>query len=204
MAPRILLVRHGRTAWSVTGRHTGRTDVPLTDEGRAQADALGDRLAKAPWHGLPDAEIRTSPLSRASETCERAGFGGRATAWDALQEWDYGDAEGLTTEEIARRRGGDWVIWRDGVVGGETLGQLRDRADEVAGAARVALDAGRDLVLFAHGHILRAVTARWLGLDVSFAARLRLEPAAVCVLALAYGGPAVERWNDTAHLDPAA
>ncbi|ARQ68652.1 histidine phosphatase family protein [Streptomyces marincola] len=204
MAPRILLVRHGRTAWSVTGRHTGRTDVPLTDEGRAQADALGDRLAQAPWHGLPDAEIRTSPLSRASETCERAGFGDRATAWDALQEWDYGDAEGLTTEEIARRRGGDWVIWRDGVVGGETLGQLRDRADEVAGAARVALDAGRDLVLFAHGHILRAVTARWLGLDVSFAARLRLEPAAVCVLALAYGGPAVERWNDTAHLDPAA
>ncbi|ONK11470.1 histidine phosphatase family protein [Streptomyces sp. MP131-18] len=202
MAARILLIRHGRTAWSVTGRHTGRTDVPLLDEGRAQAAALGERLRQAPWEGLPDAEVRTSPLSRARETCELAGFGERATGWDVLQEWDYGQAEGLTTEQIAGRHGGDWVIWRDGVVGGESLVQLSARADEVVAGARAALGGGRDVVLFAHGHILRAVAARWLGQDVSFAARLRLDAAAVCVLGLAYGSPAVERWNDTAHLDP--
>ncbi|GAA3870478.1 histidine phosphatase family protein [Streptomyces sedi] len=201
MAPRILLVRHGRTAWSVSGRHTGLTDVPLLDEGRAQARALGERLRRAPWDGLPGAEVRTSPLSRAAETCELAGFGDRATAWDALREWDYGQEEGRTTEEIARERGGDWVIWRDGVRGGESMARLAERADEVvAWAGGVEGDA----VVFAHGHILRAVAARWLGQKVDFAARLKLEAAALCVLSLAYGEPALERWNDTAHLSEAS
>ncbi|WP_059012289.1 histidine phosphatase family protein [Streptomyces specialis] len=201
MPARTLLIRHGRTAWSVAGRHTGHTDVPLLDEGRAQAKALGRRLQQEPWNGLPGAEIRTSPLSRAGETCELAGFGGRATAWDALREWDYGDMEGLTTGQISERHGGDWVIWRDGVTGGETLEQLSARADEVVAWAREAHAAGRDTVVFAHGHILRAVGARWLGLDVTFAARLRLDAAALSGLGWAYGEPAIERWNDTGHLD---
>ncbi|WP_052848455.1 histidine phosphatase family protein [Streptomyces avicenniae] len=198
MAARLVLVRHGRTAWSVSGRHTGHTDVPLLDEGRAQAKALGQRLHGAPWHGLPDAEIRTSPLSRAHETCELAGFGERATDWDALREWDYGDEEGLTPAQITERRGPGWLIWRDGVTGGETLAQLAARADAVVAWAR---STDRDTVVFAHGHISRAIAARWLGEDVSFAARLRLDPAALCALTTAYGGPALERWNDTGHLD---
>jgi probable phosphoglycerate mutase len=198
MAPRILLVRHGRTAWSTAGRHTGRTDVPLLDEGRDQAKAMGARLHRAPWRGLPGVEVRSSPLSRAVETCELAGFGERCTTWDALAEWDYGDAEGLTSEQVAERRGGEWVIWRDGVTGGESLAELSARADEVVDWAR---SADRDALLFAHGHILRAVAARWLGEDVRFAARLGLSPATLSVLGWAYGYPAVERWNDAGHLE---
>jgi probable phosphoglycerate mutase len=202
MARRILLVRHGQTEWSVAGRHTGRTDVPLLEEGRGQAKAVGDRLHRPPFDGLPGAEVRTSPLSRAAETCDLAGFGERATVWDALAEWDYGDAEGLTSEEITRRRGGEWLIWRDGVRGGESLAQLSARADEVVAWAREGGPAGRpgDAILFAHGHILRAVAARWLGEDVRFAARLALSPAAISALGWAYGEPALERWNDTGHL----
>ncbi|MGK5529078.1 histidine phosphatase family protein [Streptomyces sp. URMC 129] len=196
-----LLIRHGRTAWSVAGRHTGLTDVPLLDEGRSQAKVLGARLHQAPWNGLPDAEIRTSPLSRARDTCELAGFGDRATTWDALREWDYGDVEGLTTAEISERHGGPWVIWRDGVTGGETLEHLSARADEVVAWAHEAHAADRNTVVFAHGHILRAVAARWLGLDVRFAARLRLDAAALSALSWSYGEPAIERWNDTGHLD---
>ncbi|RKN40515.1 histidine phosphatase family protein [Streptomyces hoynatensis] len=200
MAARVVLVRHGRTAWSQAGRHTGLTDVPLLAEGRAQARALGERLRRAPWHGLPDAEVRTSPLARARDTCELAGFGDRAAGWEALHEWDYGQEEGLTPREIAERRGQGWVIWRHGVTGGETLAELSARADSVVSWAR---DVGRDVVLFAHGHILRAIAARWLGREVDFAARLRLDAAAVCVLGWAYGEPAIERWNDTGHLDAA-
>jgi broad specificity phosphatase PhoE len=198
MAPRILLVRHGRTEWSLSGRHTGRTDVPLLDDGRTQAKAVGARLHRTPWDGLPGVEVRTSPLSRAAETCELAGFGERATVWDALAEWDYGEQEGLTTEEIARRRGTDWLIWRDGVTGGETLAELAARADAVVAWAR---SAEHGAVLFAHGHILRAVGARWLGQDIRFAAHLGLAPAAFSVLGWAYGEPAIERWNDAGHLE---
>lgn len=198
MAPRILLARHGQTAWSVTGRHTGRTDVPLLDEGRAGAKTLGERLHRAPWDGLPGAEVRTSPLSRAGETCELAGFGDRAQRWDALLEWDYGAEEGLTPEQIAARRGAGWLIWRDGVTDGESLAALSARADEVVAWAR---SADRDVLVFGHGHILRAVGARWLGEDVGFAARLRLEPTALSVLGWSYGTPSIGRWNDTGHLE---
>lgn len=198
MAARVLLIRHGETAWSTAGRHTGRTDVPLLATGRATAELLGRRLHRAPWGGLPDTEIRTSPLVRAKETCELAGFGDRASAWDALAEWDYGAEEGLTTEEIRRRRGADWLIWRDGVSGGESLAALTARADHVVAWAR---DCERDVALFAHGHILRTVAARWLGQPVLFAARLALAPAALCALGWAYGEPALTRWNDTGHLD---
>ncbi|MEH6379876.1 histidine phosphatase family protein [Streptomyces sp. KLMMK] len=196
MAPRILLARHGQTEWSLSGKHTGRTDIPLLDEGRRGAKLLGERLHRAPWDGLPDVEVRTSPLLRAHETCELAGFGDRATAWDALMEWDYGDYEGMTPAEIKAQRPG-WLIWRDGVPGGETLAEVSARADEVVEWAR---SADRDVLIFAHGHILRTIGARWLGLDISFAARIRLDPTSLSILGWAYDAPALERWNDTGHL----
>ncbi|MGW8848273.1 histidine phosphatase family protein [Streptomyces xiamenensis] len=198
MTARILLVRHGQTAWSVDGRHTGHTDVPLLDEGRADAKALGARLHRAPWGGLRGAQVRTSPLSRAKETCELAGFGDRASDWDALKEWDYGDAEGRTGEQMAEARGGEWVLWRDGVRGGETFAQLSARADEVVAWAQ---EVEGDAVLFAHGHILRSVAARWLGQDVRFASRIRLAPASLSELGWAHGEPVLARWNDTGHLE---
>lgn len=196
MAARIFLARHGQTEWSRSGRHTGRTDVPLLDEGRRGAGLLGERLHRAPWNGLPGVEVRTSPLVRAKETCELAGFGDRAQPWDALMEIDYGAYEGLTPDEIKAGRP-DWLIWRDGVPQGETLAAVTARADEVIGWAR---SAERDVLVFAHGHILRALGARWLGLDISFGARIRLEPTSLSVLGWAYGEPAIERWNDTGHL----
>ncbi|WP_438487840.1 histidine phosphatase family protein [Streptomyces sp. S186] len=197
MAPRIFLARHGQTEWSVSGRHTGRTDIPLLDEGRRGAKLLGERLHRAPFDGLPDAEVRTSPLARAKETCELAGFGGRAEEWDALLEVDYGAYEGLTPAQIKADRP-DWLMWRDGVPAGETLAEVSARADAVVDWAR---SADRDVLVFAHGHILRVLGARWLGLDVSFAARLRLAPTSLSVLGWAYGEPAVVSWNETGHLD---
>ncbi|MBY8879222.1 histidine phosphatase family protein [Actinacidiphila acidipaludis] len=196
MPARILLVRHGQTEWSRSGRHTGRTDIPLTEEGRRTALLLGERLAGGPWQGLPDAEVRTSPLRRASETAALAGFGARAKEWDALLEWDYGDYEGLTPAQLQERQPG-FHIWRDGVPGGEPLAGLAARTDEVVDWAR---SADRDVLVFAHGHVLRTLGARWLGQDPAFAASLRLDPASLSVLGWAYGAPAIERWNDTGHL----
>jgi broad specificity phosphatase PhoE len=195
MLPRILLVRHGQTEWSRSGRHTGRTDIPLTDEGRGTARLLGERLAAGPWQGLRDVEVRTSPLVRASETCELAGFSG-AKEWDALLEWDYGDFEGLKPAEIQERRPG-WFLWRDGAPGGESPEDVAARADEVVERVR---SGHHDVLVFAHGHILRTIGARWMGMPPAFGAGLRLEPASLSVLAWAYGEPAIERWNDTGHL----
>ncbi|MEU2392085.1 histidine phosphatase family protein [Streptomyces sp. NPDC007369] len=197
MAPRILLARHGQTAWSRLGKHTGRTDVPMLEEGRRGAKLLGERLARDPWGGLPGVEVRTSPLVRASESCDLAGFGARAEPWDMLMEWDYGDYEGMTPAEIQDVRPG-WLIWRDGVPGGESVADVAARADEVVAWAR---SAERDVLVFAHGHILRTLAARWLGFDASFGARIRLEPTSLSVLGWAYGAPALERWNDTGHLE---
>ncbi|KOU35471.1 MULTISPECIES: histidine phosphatase family protein [unclassified Streptomyces] len=196
-APRILLARHGQTEWSLAGKHTGRTDIPLLEEGRRGAKLLGERLHREPWGGLPGVEVRTSPLVRAAETCELAGFGDRAEPWDALMEYDYGAYEGMAPPEIQALRPG-WFIWRDGVPDGETLAQVSARADEVVAWAR---SAGRDVLVFAHGHILRSIAARWLGEDISFAARIRLDPTSLSVLGWAYGAPALERWNDTGHLE---
>ncbi|MEU2455710.1 histidine phosphatase family protein [Streptomyces sp. NPDC012765] len=196
MAPRILLARHGQTAWSQLGKHTGRTDVPMLEEGKQGAKLLGERLARDPWRGLPGVEVRTSPLLRASESCDLAGFGARAEPWDALMEWDYGDYEGMTPAEIQAVRPG-WLIWRDGVPGGESVADIAARADEVVAWARAA---ERDVLVFAHGHILRTLAARWLGFEAAFGARIRLEPTSLSVLGWAYGAPALERWNDTGHL----
>ncbi|MFH8986677.1 histidine phosphatase family protein [Streptomyces sp. NPDC017940] len=196
MAPRILLARHGQTEWSLSGKHTGRTDIPLLEEGRRGAKLLGERLHRAPFDGLPGVEVRTSPLSRARETCELAGFGDRAAEWDVLMEFDYGAYDGLTPADIQALRPG-WFIWRDGVPDGETLGQVSARADEVVAWARAA---DRDVLVFAHGHILRAIGARWLGYDIDFASRIRLSPTSLSILGWAYGEPALESWNETGHL----
>ncbi|MCP9973886.1 histidine phosphatase family protein [Streptomyces somaliensis DSM 40738] len=197
MAPRILLARHGQTEWSLLGRHTGRTDVPLLAEGRRAAGLLGERLRRGPWADLEGYEVLTSPLVRARETCDLAGFGDRAEEWDALVEWDYGAYEGLTSAGIRASRPG-WLVWRDGVPGGETPARVSARADEVVERVR---SAGRDALLFAHGHFLRAVAARWLGEDIAFGARLRLDPASLSALDWAHGVPAIARWNDTGHLE---
>ncbi|MFJ8826510.1 histidine phosphatase family protein [Streptomyces sp. NPDC102467] len=199
MAPRILLARHGQTEWSLSGRHTGRTDIPLLEEGRRGAKLLGERLHRAPYDGLAGVDVRTSPLVRASETCALAGFGERATPWDALMEWDYGAYEGLTPAQIQEMRPG-WFIWRDGVPDGESIAEVTARADEVVEWARSADRDGRDLLVFAHGHILRSIGARWLGLPLDFASRIRLNPTSLSVLGWAYGEPAIESWNESGHL----
>ncbi|MFE9258270.1 histidine phosphatase family protein [Streptomyces sp. NPDC006879] len=195
-SPRVFVVRHGQTEWSLAGRHTGRTDLPLLPEGRRNAARLGSRLSRPPLSGLPDCEVRTSPLIRASQTCELAGFGARASSWDLLREFDYGAYEGLTTPQILAERP-NWQLWRDGVLDGESLEQVADRADAVVGWAR---GSGRDVLLFAHAHVLRALAARWLGEPVSFAAHLELSAASLSILGSEHGVPAIERWNDSAHL----
>ncbi|WP_069811222.1 histidine phosphatase family protein [Streptomyces sp. TP-A0874] len=199
MAPRILLVRHGQTEWSLSGRHTGRTDVPLLEEGLRGARLVGERLRRPPYDGLARALVRTSPLARAVDTCAAAGFAEPAETWDALREWDYGAYEGLTSEAIQVERPG-WTIWRDGVPEGEGRAEVATRADAVLEWAR---STDRDVLLFSHGHILRVLGARWLGREVSFGARLKLAPSSLSVLGWAYGEPAVESWNDTGHLSAA-
>ncbi len=211
MPSRILLVRHGETAWSATGRHTGRTDVPLTEEGREMARRLGDRLKREPWGGLPDAQVRTSPLQRATETCELAGFGDRAEACDDLLEWDYGQYEGRTGPDIRASDQPGWLIWRDGVPGGEALTEVSDRVDRfIAWTAEFGgvpdpdtttmHTADSTVVVFAHGHLLRILTARWLGLPPEYGQRLTLGPATLSVLTWEYGERAVALWNDGSHL----
>jgi len=188
----ILLARHGETEWSAAGRHTGHTDVPLTDTGRDQARALGSRLA-----GRSFELVLSSPLQRARETCELAGLGGQALMRDELMEWDYGAYEGLTTAQIREREPG-WMVWTHPIVDGETLEQLGVRADSVV--AELAGAAG-DCAVFAHGHMLRVLAARWLGLPPAAGALLALSTATLSVLGYERERRVVRLWNDASHLD---
>lgn len=193
--PRILLVRHGQTQWSVSARHTGRTDIPLTDAGRDTVRVLGERLSREPWDGvLAHAEVRTSPLVRASETCALAGFGDRAKEWDTLMEWDYGAYEGRTTAEVREDRPG-WTLWRDGVPEGETVEQVGERVDRVLDDLR-PLDG--DALLFAHGHVLRVLTARWLELDPDAGRLFALDPATISALGYERETAVIKLWNEPA------
>jgi broad specificity phosphatase PhoE len=187
----IVLVRHGPTEWSVSGRHTGTTDLPLTDDGRAAAASLGDRLGRYDF-----ATVLASPLRRARETAEIAGFGDRAQLEPDLREWDYGAYEGRKTVEIRKDRPG-WNLWRDGVPDGETPDQVGDRADR---ATARALEAGGDAALFAHGHLLRITGARWIGLPAGHGGHFVLGTAAVCELGFERERRVIRLWNDTAHL----
>ncbi len=186
-APTIWLARHGETEWSKAGKHTGRTDVPLTANGEAGARGLAARLA-----GPAYARVFASPLLRARRTAELAGFAPEAEP--DLLEWDYGEYEGLTTAEIRLRRP-DWDLFRDGCPGGESPAEVAARADRAA--AKLAALSG-DVLVFAHGHILRVLAARWVGQPVTFAAHLLLGTGAVCALGFDHGKrtePAIAKWN---------
>lgn len=186
---RIIVVRHGETEWSAARRHTGRSDPPLTPNGRDQAKGLADVL-----QAVEVARVLTSPLLRARETCTLAGFADRATVCDDLREWDYGDYEGLTFDEI-RAQAPTWNLWQDGCPGGESPAQVRDRADRAI-EALVELSPTTALA-FAHGHILRVLAARWVSLEASGGARLLLATAAIGVLGHERQTRTVERWNTT-------
>jgi|SRR5205085_4492435 len=195
--PRVLLIRHGETERSITRQHTGRTDIPLTDEGRRQAERLGARLA-----GERFTLVLVSPLKRALETARLAGFaiGEKDSAADVepdLVEWDYGAYDGLTATEIRRERPG-WTPWEGGFPGGETLDDLTVRADRVL--ARIRPVDG-DVALFAHGHILRVITARWLEQPAVMGARYYLATGTVSVLGWERETSVIDRWNDGCHLE---
>jgi len=184
----LILVRHGETEWSASGRHTSFTDVALTDVGRDQARATGARIA-----GLRFAAVFTSPRRRAIDTCELAGLAAGAVVDDDLVEWDYGDYEGLTSEEIQMSVPG-WTIFTGDPPGGETAAQVGGRADRVIATA-VAAAREVDVALFSHGHFLRVLGARWIGLPAVAGALLRLDTASVCVLGYEHEQRVVRTWN---------
>jgi probable phosphoglycerate mutase len=186
--PELWLIRHGETEWSLSGAHTGRADIPLTAAGREQAAALGRYLTDRPF-----ALVLTSPLMRARKTCELAGFGTRAEVDPNLCEWDYGECEGRTTSEIHERIPG-WELWVNGPPGGETVEQVGARAEAVIARAG---DASGDVALFAHAHLLRILTARWLGLEPAAGRLLALEPASVSRLGYERETRVITRWNLT-------
>jgi len=183
----IVLVRHGETEWSRAGKHTGRTDIPLTDEGREQARRVGAALQKRRF-----AVVWTSPLTRAAETCRLAGFGSVADAKDELMEWDYGAYEGRTTSDIRKERPG-WTLWRDGVPGGDTIDQVADSVDRMIAELR-SIDGAA--VLFAHGHVLRVLAARWLGLEPGAGRLFALDPATISILGYERETPVIRLWNE--------
>jgi probable phosphoglycerate mutase len=182
------LVRHGETAWTVSGRHTGRTDVPLTARGEMQARMLARRIGARPF-----TLVLTSPLSRARETCRLAGHLAAAQVDPDLAEWDYGTLEGRTRAEIQQDLPG-WSIWTGPVPGGETPEQVGARADRVLGRSS---GADGDVAIFAHGHVLRVLAARWLGLPPTSGRHLALDPASLGVLGHEHGSPVVRSWNES-------
>ncbi len=187
MVARLVLLRHGATEWSLSGQHTGRTDIPLVAEGRTQAKEAAELLRA---HGFTTfALVLTSPLRRAAETCAFAGFEGEAEP--DLMEWDYGAYEGLTSAEIRERRPG-WRLWDDGVPEGERVSDVGRRAERVI--ERVKGVEG-DVLCVAHGHLLRVLAARWLGLPPVAGRLLRLYAGSICVLAWEHDWPAIELWN---------
>ncbi len=182
----LVLVRHGETEWSLSGQHTGTTDIPLTDAGRAQAERLRAKL-----EGRDFVRVLTSPMGRAMETCRLAGLADQAEVTDDLREWDYGEYEGITTPEIRKRRPG-WDLWRDGCPGGETAEQVGARADRLIEPLR---ELEGDAALFAHGHVLRVLAARWVRLPPQDGARLALSTATVSVLGWERVTPVIRLWN---------
>ena len=185
----VWVLRHGATEWSVNGRHTGRTDLPLTDEGRAEATALAPLLG-----GRRFALVLVSPLERARETCRLAGYAEVAVVDDDLLEWDYGRYEGVTSSEIRETVPG-WTVFTGDCPDGETIAQVAARADRVIARA---LAADGDVALFAHGHILRVLTARWCQLDAVEGRRFPLETATLNILGWEHEYPVIRRWNDQA------
>jgi probable phosphoglycerate mutase len=193
-SPSVHLLRHGETEWSALGKHTGRTDVPLSARGRDAARRLAPALA-----GEAFALVLTSPLVRARETCELAGLGGRAVVDPDLLEWDYGEYESRTSAEIRAARPG-WMLFTDGCPGGESPAQVTARADRVI--ERIRATKG-DVAIFAHGHVSRVLAARWLGLPAVAGSHLLLDTATLSILGDYQGIPAVRRWNAPVCTAPA-
>ncbi|MFL5821503.1 MAG: histidine phosphatase family protein [Solirubrobacteraceae bacterium] len=187
--PEVLLVRHGETEWSAALKHTGSTDVPLTDAGRRQAQRLAAALAVRDF-----ARVMTSPLSRAVETCRLAGLGEHAEVREDLREWNYGEYEGATTAEIRAERP-DWRLWRDGCPGGESPAEVGARADRVVAELR-ELDG--DAAVVGHGHMLRVLAARWLDLPPARGASLALSTGALSALGWERENAAIWLWNQSA------
>ena len=185
-AQEVFLIRHGETEWSLNGRHTGRSDIPLTENGR-QVARLWQPYAAVRKFAL----VLSSPLQRARQTCELAGLDAQAQIDDDLREWNYGDYEGLTPQQI-RNAQPEWLLFRDGCPGGESPEQVGARVDRVI--ARIRGVQG-DVAVFAHGHLLRVFGARWLGLPASAGSHFLLETSTLCVLSSYHGVPALKRWN---------
>ena len=191
----MVLIRHGATDWSEEGRHTGWTDIPLNPDGHRQASSLRPRLERCIFE-----LVLCSTLQRAVATCEAAGWRSRAELDPDLREWNYGDYEGLTTPEIRERDPG-WTLWDSGVPNGETIGDVAARADRVLERIRPARG---DVALFAHGHFLRVLAARWIGASARMAQHLALSTATVSALGWEHDWPTITLWNDDAHRRDAA
>lgn len=189
MAERQLwLLRHGATEWAINGRHTGNTDIPLLPEGELEAKALEPILSKQSF-----AAVFTSPLQRARRTCELAGLAKRAEVLDELKEWNYGDYEGITSQEI-HQTNPNWSIWSDGCPNGEDAKTVQNRCESVINRAITAPGQG-DIALFAHGHILRALSGTWLGLGAEGGKLLIIGTACINILGFEHGLRAISRWN---------
>jgi probable phosphoglycerate mutase len=191
--PQVFIARHGETEWSLSGQHTGMTDLPLTPRGERNARALCARLA-----GISFDRVFTSPLQRARRTCELAGFGDRAAIDNDLVEWNYGQYEGRTTADIRAERPG-WEIFRDGCPGGESVAEITARADRVVGRLR---QLGGKVLLFSSAHFLRVFAPRWCGVDANFGRFLHLDTATVSVVGYNHdlNEPAICLWNDGRHV----
>jgi len=186
--PQVYIVRHGETGWSASGRHTGRTDLPLTERGEQAAKLVGERL-----YGMSFDAVFTSPSLRARRTCELAGFGLTSKVDEDLAEWDYGDYEGLRTPEILEKRPG-WSLFRDGCPNGESVAQISARADRVIARLR---QINGNAIIFSSGHISRVIAARWLGADASMGRFLILNTGSVSILGYEHSiaEPAIRLWN---------
>ena len=187
---KVYLLRHGETEWSLNGRHTGVTDIPLTENGRKLARQLQPILSEEQF-----VMVLTSPLQRARETCELAGLGTLASVDRDLMEWNYGEYEGLTTDQIRRTRP-DWSVFRDGCPGGESPLQVSVRADRIISRARTV---DGNVALFSHGHILRVLAARWISLSASYGENFLLDTATLNVLGYYRESPAFKIWNALLH-----
>ncbi len=190
------LIRHGETEWTITGQHTGRSDIPLTERGRERAQGIRDYLQHRQFR-----KVLVSPLGRARETCAIAGYGDQAEVDDDLREWDYGDFEGKTTPQI-REQYPDWLIWNGPVPNGETVEAVGARTDAVIRRALGVLgEDGGAVALFAHGHVLRILTARWLGLEADAGKLFALGTGSVSVLGFEREQRVIQAWNRSFETD---
>ncbi len=190
MGVELWLVRHGETEWSLSGAHTSRTDIPLTDHGRQRAEELRDHLKDTHF-----AKVLVSPMGRARETCDIAGFGAQAVVDQDLLEWDYGEAEGKTTQDMRARYGPQWSVWTSSLAGGETVEHVGERADAVINRALDSVPPDGKVALFAHAHILRILAARWIGLEARGGQHFGLGTGSLSVLGWERESRVISHWN---------